>query len=112
MRCREGDLETFADHRAPQDETMNGPNEFHVIGSLKEWSIISELKKITEKTAPGGLLLMNGFFDQASDESTGPFFYEPSCKVKWVRFPLSAHVPFLEETEAFVEALGRFLATN
>ena len=91
---------------------MNGPNEFHVIGSLKEWSIISELKKITEKTAPGGLLLMNGFFDQASDESTGPFFYEPSCKVKWVRFPLSAHVPFLEETEAFVEALGRFLATN
>lgn len=89
--------------------TMNGPNEFHVVGTLKEWSIIGQLKKITKGTAPGGLLLMNGFFDQASDESTGPFFYEPSCNVKWVRFPLSAHVPFLEETEAFVDALEKFL---
>lgn len=92
--------------------TMNGPNEFHVIGSLKEWSIIGELKKITAETVPGGMLVMNGFYDQASDESTGPFFYEPSCKVKWVRFPLSAHMPFLEETEAFVEALGTFLVAG
>lgn len=89
--------------------TMNGPNEFHVVGTLKEWSIIDELKKITTETVPGGMLIMNGFYDQASDESTGPFFYQPSCKVKWVEFPLSAHVPFLEETERFIQALGTFL---
>ena len=89
--------------------TMNGPNEFHVVGTLKEWSIIDELKKITTETAPGGMLLMNGFFDQANDESTGPFFYRPSCKVKWVRFPVSAHMPLLEETEAFLEAVETFL---
>lgn len=92
--------------------TMNGPNEFHVVGTLKGWSIIDELKRITPETVPGGMLVMNGFYDQASDESTGPFFYQPSCKVKWVRFPLSAHCPFLEETEAFMEALGRFLVTD
>ena len=92
--------------------TMNGPNEFHVIGTLKEWSIIDELHKITPETCPGGMLIVNGFYDQASDESTGPFFYRPSCKVKWVRFPISAHVPMLEETEAFMEALGTFLVTD
>lgn len=92
--------------------TMNGLNEFFVTGTLKNWSIIDELHKVTAETCPGGMLVMNGFYDQASDVSTGPFFYKPSCKVKWVRFPLSAHCPMLEETEAFVEALGTFLVTD
>lgn len=41
--------------------TMNGPSEFYVVGSLREWSITDQLHKITEKTVPGGLLLINGY---------------------------------------------------
>nr|POF17454.1 l-amino acid amidase [Quercus suber] len=45
-------------------ETMNGPSEFFVIGTLKGWGITEDLNKITEKTVPGGLLLLNGFYDE------------------------------------------------
>ena len=90
-------------------ETMNGPSEFYVIGTLKEWSITEELKQITEKTCPGGLLVLNGYHDEAQDETTVPYFFQPSCRTKWVRFPLSSHLPQLEETEKFMEALGAFL---
>lgn len=37
------------------------------------------------------------------------FFKEPSTKIKWVQFGLSAHFPLLEETEKFILALGSFM---
>ena len=43
---------------------MNGPSEFYVIGTLKHWSISEGLKKITAKTVPGGMLIINGYFDE------------------------------------------------
>ena len=90
-------------------DTMNGPSEFHVIGSLKNWSITDELKKITEKTVPGGMLIINGHYDEAQDETCAPYFYNPSCKTKWVRYAESSHLPMLEETERYVKDLGMFL---
>ena len=90
-------------------ETMNGPSEFHVIGSLKDWNITEDLKKITKDTVPGGMLIINGHYDEAQDETTAPFFYNPSCRTKWVRYALSSHVPMLEETERYVKDLGIFL---
>ncbi|WPH01283.1 l-amino acid amidase [Acrodontium crateriforme] len=91
-------------------ETMNGPSEFHVVGSLKTWSITDQLHLITEKTAPGGMLVMNGHFDEAQDETTEAFFTKPSCKVKWIRYALSSHTPMLEETEKYLKDLGTFLS--
>jgi len=90
-------------------ETMNGPSEFFVVGSLKDWKITKELKTVTSKTVPGGILLMNGYYDEAQDRVMEPFFTLPSARVKWVRFALSSHTPQLEETEKFVHALGLFL---
>ena len=90
-------------------ETMNGPSEFYVIGTLKDWSITEELKKITDKTVPGGMLIINGHYDEAQDETVAPFFYNPSCKTKWVRYAESSHCPMLEETERYVKDLGIFL---
>lgn len=89
--------------------TMYGLSDFDVTGSLKDWSIEGQLKKLTPEVVPGGMLLMNGYFDIAQDECMLPFFLEPSAKVKWVRFGLSAHNPQLEETEKFILALGTFL---
>ncbi|KAI6112878.1 Alpha/Beta hydrolase protein [Pisolithus sp. B1] len=75
--------------------TMNGPNEFFIMGSLKTWSIIDELHKISATT-----LLINGRYD--------PFF-QRIPKVKWVQFAESAHGPHLEETERLMEVVGKFL---
>lgn len=93
-------------------ETMNGPSEFYVIGTLKDWGIIEGLKKVTSKTVPGGMLIMNGYFDEAQDETQAPFFTNPSCRTKWVRYALSSHMPMLEETEAYVRDLGTFLTSE
>ncbi|KAG8220881.1 Alpha/Beta hydrolase protein [Butyriboletus roseoflavus] len=83
--------------------TMNGPNEFHIVGSLKTWSIIDDLHKINVPA-----LLLNGRYDEASDMAVEPYF---QCipKVKWIQFAHSAHVPQLEETERFMEVVGNFL---
>ena len=91
-------------------ETMLGPSEFFIIGGLKDWDITEDLKKITEKTVPGGMLVINGEYDEAQDETTTPYFYNPSCKTKWIRYGLSSHLPQLEETERYIKDLGMFLA--
>ncbi|KAH0836595.1 Alpha/Beta hydrolase protein [Lanmaoa asiatica] len=83
--------------------TMNGPNEFHIVGSLKTWSVIDDLHKINVPT-----LLLNGRYDEAHDMTMEPFFqYVP--KVKWIQFANSAHVPQLEETDRYLEVVGNFL---
>jgi proline-specific peptidase len=89
--------------------TMFGPSDYDVKGSLRDWGVEGELKKLTPEVVPGGILLMNGYFDTAQDECMMPFFKEPSAKVKWVTFGLSSHCPQLEETEKFLLALGSFL---
>ena len=55
------------------------------------------------------MLIINGHYDEAQDETISPYFYNPSCKTKWVRYALSSHVPMLEETERYVKDLGMFL---
>ncbi|EME46873.1 hypothetical protein DOTSEDRAFT_70735 [Dothistroma septosporum NZE10] len=89
--------------------SMNGPSEFFVIGNLKNWSITAELKKITEITAPGGVMVVNGHYDEARDNTTEACWENPTAKTKWIRYPLSSHMPKLEETEGFLKDLGRFL---
>lgn len=81
----------------------NGPNEFHIVGSLKTWSIIDDLHKINVPT-----LLLNGRYDEAHDMCVEPYF-QRIPKVKWIQFVHSAHVPQLEETERFMEVVGNFL---
>lgn len=91
--------------------TMCGPSEFFIIGSLKTWSVTKGLHKLTEEAVPGGILIINGYYDEAQDETTEEFFTLPSAKTKWVRYALSSHFPMLEETEKYVLDLGKFLTT-
>lgn len=89
--------------------TMNGPSEFHVIGSLAKWNVRPLLKNITTKTVPGGILLINGYHDEVQDTVMTPYFLEPQAKVKWIRYALSAHCAQLEETEKYMVDLAAFL---
>lgn len=82
--------------------TMNGPSEFHVIGSLKSWSILDQIHKIRVPT-----LLINGRYDEATDELMEPFF-KAIEKVKWVVFAESSHLPNIEERTRFMEVVHEF----
>ncbi|KAI0792618.1 Alpha/Beta hydrolase protein [Abortiporus biennis] len=83
--------------------TINGPNEFLVIGPLKDHDITSELHKIEATT-----LITNGKYDEAQDKVVLPFFLNIP-KVKWVQFAESSHVAFLEEEDRYLKVLGEFL---
>jgi L-proline amide hydrolase len=85
--------------------TMNGPSEFHVIGSLQEWSIVDRVGTITVPT-----LLVNGRYDEATRETVQPF-YDGIPDVRWEVFDRSSHMPHVEETERFMAVVGAFLAT-
>ena len=48
--------------------TMNGPSEFHVIGTLSNWSIIDRLAAIDVPT-----LLISGRHDEATPATVQPY---------------------------------------
>ncbi|MEH6375702.1 proline iminopeptidase-family hydrolase [Streptomyces sp. KLMMK] len=83
--------------------TMNGPSEFHVIGTLKDWSVIDGLDAIEAPT-----LLVNGRYDEATAVTMRPF-HDRIPDVRWEVFEHSSHVPHLEEPERFTEVLTGFL---
>lgn len=96
-----------------QDDTVHFTlmvlSPFTVTGTLKGFDIRSDLSQITEKTVPGGILMMNGKYDTTQYEVMAPFFTQPTTRVKWVRFAESGHMALLEEPESFLLALRQFL---
>ena len=86
--------------------TMNGPSEFHVIGSLKDWSVVDRLDGISVPT-----LVVAGAYDEAR-----PIVWEPFVdRIPDVRshvFAESSHMPHVEEPEAFAAVVGAFLAEH
>jgi proline-specific peptidase len=83
--------------------TMGGSQRFKCTGSLRDWSMIGEARKIEAPT-----LLINGEREIVSDECLGPFWREIP-KVKWVKFENSTHSPWLEDRERFTRVVGEFL---
>jgi len=84
--------------------TMNGPSEFHVIGTIKEWSIIDRLDRVRAPT-----LLISGRYDEATPAAVQPFA-DRIRDVRWRMFEESSHVPHIEETDAVMRVVGEFLA--
>ncbi|HWJ33556.1 MAG TPA: proline iminopeptidase-family hydrolase [Gaiellaceae bacterium] len=85
--------------------TMNGPSEFHCIGSLKTWDITDRLSEITAPT-----LLVSG----RHDEATPQIVEQIRARIpgaRWELFEDSAHVPHLEEPDRFLDTVEAFLKT-
>ena len=83
--------------------TMNGPSEFHVVGSLKTWDITKQLGDITVPT-----LLISGRHDEATPKVVQQ--YADGIKhAQWVIFENSSHLPHVEETERCLKVVGEFL---
>jgi L-proline amide hydrolase len=82
---------------------MNGPTEFHVIGTLKDWTIENRLQKIA---AP--MLLISGRHDEATPLVVKPYVDNvPGCR--WVVFENSSHMPHVEEKELCLTTVSDFL---
>lgn len=82
---------------------MNGPTEFHVIGSMRHWSIIDRLSQIQVPT-----LLISGRYDEATPATVQPFA-DGIADVRWQIFEQSSHMPHVEEREACMACVGQFL---
>ncbi len=86
--------------------TMNGPNEFYCIGTLRTWSIIERLDAIAAPT-----LLISGRYDEATPATVQPY-YDRIADVRWTVFEESSHMPFVEEPERYRDVVGAFLAEH
>jgi L-proline amide hydrolase len=86
--------------------TMNGPNEFFCIGTLKNWSVVDRVQHIVAPT-----LLLSGRFDEATPATVQPFF-DSIPDVRWEIFEASSHMPFIEERERYLSVVEDFLTQH
>lgn len=86
--------------------TMNGPSEFHCIGTIRDWSIIGRLEQIRAPT-----LLISGRHDEATEAVVQPFA-DRIADVRWTIFENSAHLPHIEETAAYLALVADFMAAR
>jgi L-proline amide hydrolase len=84
--------------------TMNGPNEFFCVGTLRNWSVVDRVDQITAPT-----LLLSGRHDEATPATVQPFF-DRIPDVRWEIFEESSHMPFIEEPERYRKVVEAFLA--
>jgi L-proline amide hydrolase len=83
--------------------TMNGPSEFHVIGSMKDWTIVDRLPQIAVPT-----LVISGAYDEAQPVAVSPYA-EWIPDVRWEVFPESSHLPNVEEPARYIAVVESFL---
>jgi len=85
---------------------MNGPTEFHVIGTMKDWTIEDRLSRIEAPT-----LLISGKYDEATPLVVKPYIDNvPHCE--WVLFEQSSHMPHVEEKELCLSTTSQFLSRH
>jgi L-proline amide hydrolase len=83
--------------------TMNGPSEFFVIGTLKNWSMAGKLDRILVPT-----LLISGRYDEATIACVSPYLHGIK-NVRWHIFGNSSHMPHVEEETACLALVAAFL---
>lgn len=84
--------------------TMNGPSEFHVIGTLRNWDILDRLHAIRVPT-----LVTSGRYDEATPAIAGVVHRGIEAS-EWEVFENSSHTAHVEEPERYRQVVGDFLA--
>ncbi|WP_162751406.1 proline iminopeptidase-family hydrolase [Rhizobiales bacterium] len=82
---------------------MNGPTEFHVIGTMKDWTIEDRLPLIEAPT-----LLISGKYDEATPLVVKPYV-DRVRGCEWVLFENSSHMPHVEEKDLCLKTVSEFL---
>lgn len=87
-------------------ETMFGPSDFHIVGTMRDWDVFDRLTEITLPT-----LVLAGRFDECRPEH----MREMHQRIQGSRFELfesSAHMPFIEEPHLFDRVMRDFLGEH
>jgi len=86
--------------------TMNGPNEFTIIGNTRYWDVTDRLHTIRVPT-----LVLGGRYDEVSPV-VARGIHEHIRGSELTIFPNSSHLPFWEERESFMRRVLRFLGKH
>jgi L-proline amide hydrolase len=84
-------------------ETMWGPNEFTVTGTLKDWDVIDRIGEIRLPT-----LITSGRYDECTPALVEPL-HRGLVRSEWELFENCSHMSYLEEPERYLEVVGGFL---
>jgi len=83
--------------------TMNGPNEFTIIGNIRYWDVTHLLHKVHVPA-----LITGGRFDEVSPIEARSI-HRGIKRSRLVTFQKSSHLPMWEEREKFMRVVGKFL---
>lgn len=86
--------------------TMNGPNEFHVVGSLRNWTVIDRLDHVAAPT-----LVIAGEFDEAAPATWRPYVERIPGARSHV-FDGASHCTHLEQPREFRAVVAAFLTDH
>jgi L-proline amide hydrolase len=86
--------------------TTNGPSEFYIVGSFKDWSALDRLPLIN---AP--VLVISGRHDEATPRLQRELM-AGIAGAEQVICEESSHMPFWEERDTYMAAVGEFLARH
>ncbi|WP_372515192.1 proline iminopeptidase-family hydrolase [Mycobacterium paraense] len=87
-------------------ETMFGPSDFHIVGTIRDWDVFGRLGEITLPT-----MVLAGRYDECVPEHA----WEMHQRIPGSRFELfesSAHMPFIEEPDKFDSVMRDFLRAH
>ncbi|BAX94444.1 proline iminopeptidase [Mycobacterium shigaense] len=87
-------------------ETMFGPSDFHIVGTISDWDVFDRLGDIAVPT-----LVVAGRFDECTPEH----MWDMHQRIAGSRFELfesSAHMPFIEEPQRFDDVVRDFLRAH
>ncbi len=90
--------------------TMNGPSEFHVIGSIKDWASTERLSQIGVPT-----YVVSGEFDEATPALQVPLVEgigADGTEVEQTVMPGCSHLPMWEERSAYMDLVADWLARH
>jgi L-proline amide hydrolase len=85
-------------------ETMNGPSEFHVVGTLREWSVVDRLGEIRAPT-----LVVSGEHDEATP-AINRTVADGIPGARSVILEGCSHMAHVEKTEEYLAVLDGFFA--
>lgn len=94
---------SFAKFNPEIYNTMQGPNEFVITGTLKDWDISDRLGQIDVPT-----LVTSGRYDECTP-TLAEVVHRGIPGSKWVVFEQSSHTAFIEERERYMQVLDDFV---
>ena len=83
--------------------TMNGPTEFHVTGTIKDWDRTHRLSEIHVPT-----LITSGRYDE-SPPPLNEVLHKGIAGSEWVIFEQSSHMAHVEERELYLAMVKAFI---